>query len=131
VLGGWGGRGGRLGGTGPRPKALEEGALGNRQDDGVQRRARSGRPAAFKGGRGWCCGVGRLPRSTRGPWQARLAGGADDGPPGNTARYDAVKTAHVPWTAGAKGTTALTSRRWGTSRTHTEAGATAGARRAA
>jgi hypothetical protein len=76
VLGRLGSCEGLLGGTVPWPKALEKGVvLENGQDDGVQRRARAGRPAAFKGGRGWCCGVGRLPRSTRGPWQARLAGG--------------------------------------------------------
>jgi hypothetical protein len=55
-----------------------------------------------------------------------------DGPLGRARRrYGAVNAARVPRTAGAKGTTALTSRRWGTSRTHAEAGATAGARRAA
>jgi hypothetical protein len=59
-------------------------------------------------------GGGFLGVRTR-PWQARLAGGADGGPRGRarrgTARYDAVKTARVPRTADAKGTTALTSRR--------------------
>jgi hypothetical protein len=46
--------------------------------------------------------------------------------------YGAVRRcSRVPRTSGTKGTTALTSRRWGTSRTDAEAGTTVGARRAA
>jgi hypothetical protein len=41
------------------------------------------------------------------------------------------RCSRVPRMAGAKGTTTLTSRRWGTSRTDVEAGATPGARRVA
>jgi hypothetical protein len=42
------------------------------------------------------------------------------GPVVTSERYDAVNAARVPRTPGARGATALTSRRWGTSRTDTK-----------
>jgi hypothetical protein len=101
---------------------------------------RSRNCVAFVGGRGSGsarlrehCGVGQLPRSARADlgrhaWQGERT---TDRLAMHSSSYGAVKTARVPRTAGAKGTMALTSRRWGTSRTHVEAGETAGARRAA
>jgi hypothetical protein len=53
------------------------------------------------------------------------------GPVVTSERYDAVNVARVPRTVGARGTTALTSRRWGASRTDAEAGAMPCTRRAA
>jgi hypothetical protein len=91
VLGRLGSREGLLGGTGSRPKALEEGwcsgtagrqraeASHGRSVRGLYRRARQLERTASGALQ---CGLATSECARR-PWQARLAGGADDGPPGN------------------------------------------------
>jgi hypothetical protein len=91
VLGRLGSREGLLGGTGPWPKALEEGwcsgtAVRRRAEAwhgwsvrGLYRRARQLEHTTSEALR---CGPATS-ECVRRPWHARLAGGADDGPPGN------------------------------------------------
>jgi hypothetical protein len=121
------------GGGGARERAGRTGSAPR-----VQRRARAGRPAAFKGGRDsgrWlqeCCGAGRLPRSAcvdlgRCAWQEdrrRTAGSSATvvrcGKYGSCSKDGRREGDHGPDVEAV-----------GTSLTHAETDVTAGARRAA